>query len=198
MDMERKIRDWFATHEDDQGDFFVATRDRPFSVIPPTAGIKEIMYCTKQHCLRRLLRDLGGQLHMAAVMRGGLPSSDDVEWLRGQVGSQRMLFLGDADPCDLLTYALLREHLPIDYVGVSDGLLLRCGVDLDESLTIQLVPPEIEALSLIVECLGDLESQLGPWCAGLLSLGRKIEMEALFSFANFPAVEIEAAILKRK
>jgi hypothetical protein len=83
----------------------------------------------------------------------------------------------------LLVFAWLRECLPIEYGGLSDRLLLQCGVELNDNLTLELKESETAALPLVAECLGDLTSHLGPWCRGLLASGRKIEMEALFSFA---------------
>jgi hypothetical protein len=193
--MERRIRDWFEAHEDGAGDFFACPSGYPFTVVPPKPATETIVYCTKTHCLHKLVHDLSGKQSFAAIMRGGLPSHDDMCWLQSQVGSQRLTFLGDADPADLLTYSWLREHLPIKYGGLSDYVLLQCGVELSDRLTIKLAESEVAALSLLGECLGDITTLLGPWCSGLLASGRKIEMEALFSFATCTPYELEAALL---
>jgi len=103
--------------------------------------------------------------------------------------------LGDADPSDLLIFALLRESLPIEYAGLNDQLLLNSGVELQGHLTIPLADSEVAALPLVSECFGDLPNHLGTWCSGLISSGRKIEVEALFSFASGTSTEIEAALL---
>lgn len=195
--MKNQIREWFAAHEDDGGDFFACTSGYPLSVVPPKPTTETTVYCTKTHCLHKLVHDLGGKQSFAAIMRGGLPSDDDLDWLRSQVASQRLLFLGDADPADLLTFAWLRECLPIKYCGLSDSLLLQCGVELRDNLTIQLAESDVAALPLLTECFGNLQDDLGSWCSGLLSSGRKIEVEALFSFASVTPTEIEAALLRR-
>ena len=134
----------------------------------------------------------------AAVLRHGLPSEADASWLAATAGWRRLLFLGDADPADLLIYAWLREraclqkNLAIEYCGLSDTLLQKCGVPFENRLTIEMKPSELAAMPLIAEHLGDLTALLGPWCAGLLAAGHKIELEAPFSFAtcgpaqNFP------------
>jgi hypothetical protein len=103
--------------------------------------------------------------------------------------------LGDADSADLLIFAWLRERLPIDYRGLGDELLIQCGVELCDNLTIPLTESEVAALPLVMNCVGDLQSQLGPWCSALLSSGRKIEIEALMSFATCTPPELESALL---
>jgi hypothetical protein len=195
--MKRNIRDWFARHEDGDGDFHVATSCCPFTVIPPRPSGDAIVYCTKQHCILKLAHELGSQMSFAAILRSGLPSDDDVSWLGSLVGSRRLVFLGDADPSDLLIFALLRESLPIEYGGLTDQLLVNSGVQLQNHLTIPLTESEVAALPLVSKCLGDLPSRLGPWCSCLISSGRKIEVEALFSFATGTPSEIEAALIAK-
>jgi hypothetical protein len=72
---------------------------------------------------------------------------------------------------------------------------MKCGVELQDNLTIQLAESEVAALPLVKACLGDLHSHLGRSCADLLLSGRKVELEALFSFAKCTPPEIEAALL---
>jgi len=105
--------------------------------------------------------------------------------------------LGDAAPPDLLIFSWLRDRLPIQYVGLTDQLLLQCGVELRDNLTVQLAESEIAALPLVAQCLGDLPTHLGEWCSGLLFSGRQICVEALISFAAWPWSELEAALLGR-
>jgi len=196
--MKHPIYEWFAAHEADDWDFFLPLNGYPFSVVPPKPETENIIYCTKPHCLHRLVHDLGSKHSFAAIMRSGLPCDDDLDWLRPQVASRKLLFLGDADPADLLTFAWLSEHLTIRYAGLSDALLLQCGVELNDELTIPMSKPEIAALQLVAECLGEMQSRLGPWCSGLLSSGRKIELEALFSFAKCTPSEFECALTSQK
>jgi hypothetical protein len=147
--MKQAIYEWFAAHESGDGDFFLSPNGHPFSVVPPKSPTATIVYCTKPHCLHRLIHDLGGEHSFAAIMRSGLPCDNDLEWLRSQVDRQRLLFLGDADPADLLTLASLRDCLPIQYVGLTDALLLKCGVELDDRLTIPLTEPESATLPFV-------------------------------------------------
>jgi hypothetical protein len=196
LGIKRQIQEWFETHEDGDGDFFISPSGYPFSVIPPKADTESIVYCTKQHCLLELVRELGDDHTVAAVMRGGLPSVEEADWLSSMVGSRRLLFLGDADPADLLIFAWLREHLPVQHVGLSDRLLRQCGVESRDNLTIALSEPEVSALPLVTQCLGALMGYLGPRCSRLLFSGRKTELEALFSFAACGPSELEAALLQ--
>lgn len=193
--MRESIREWFVTHELDGGDFFACSSGYPWSVVPPKPDSETVVYCTKTHCLSKLIHDLGGKQSFAAILRSGLPSDEELDWIRTQVSSRRLLFLGDADPADLLTFAWLRECVPVTYSGLSDVLLMNCGVELQDNLTIQLAESEVSALPLIKACLGDLHSHLGRWCADLLLSGRKVELEALFSFAKCTPPEIEFALL---
>jgi hypothetical protein len=154
-----------------------------------------IVYCTKPHPINKLLHDSGEEPPFGAVLRYGLPAEGNVEWLSATAGSRRLLFLGDADPADLLIYAWLSERLAIECRGLSDALLKKCGVPFENRLTIEMKPSERAAMPLVAQYLGDLPATLGPWCAGLLTAGRKIELEALFSFATCTPLEIAAAIL---
>jgi hypothetical protein len=135
--MKNQIRDWFEQHDCGGGDFCIAPRSYPFDVVPPTLATDTVLYCTKPHTILKLLHELGEEPPFAAVLRRGLPSEADADWLAATAGSRRLLFLGDAD----------------------------------------------------------LPSSLGPWCAGLLNAGRKIELEALFSYANCGTAKIAANIL---
>jgi hypothetical protein len=198
--MKDKIRQWFEQHDisrDDinDGDFYIPDRSYPFDVIPPRADSEAVLYCTKKSCLHRFVTSLENPPTFGAVAYAGLPPEDDMEWLHKLVGSRRLLFWGDADPADLLAYAWLRELLPIEHVGISDRLLSECKVVVNENYTIELSSLERAALPLIAECLGDLTKLLGPECGGLLSAGRKIEMEVLLGFHQCTPQEMEAALL---
>ena len=193
--MKNPIRDWFDQQEGDDGDFCVASRSAPFDVVPPSDATDTVLYSTKSHPVLKLLYDVGGEPPFAAVLRYGLPSESDVAWLASTAGTRRLTFLGDADPADLLIFTWLRERLAIDYCGLSDGLLEKCGVPFENHLTIEMKPSERAAMPLVAEHLGDLSSIVGPWCASLLAAGRKIELEALFSFATCSPTEIAADLV---
>jgi hypothetical protein len=195
--MQHPIRDWFEMNDGDESDCVIAPSGQPLSVVPPSHSADAILYCTKQHPILNLFDDLGGEPPFGTVLRYGLPSDADAEWLAVAANSRRLLFLGDADAADLLIYAWLREHLAIEYCGLRDTLLEKCGVPFEVHLTIPMNASELAALPLVEQCSGDLQSALGPWCGGLLSSGRKIEIEALFSFATCDPAQIAAAILAK-
>jgi hypothetical protein len=203
--MQHPIRDWFEQHDGDDGDFCIPPHSYPFDVVPPTDATDTVLYSTKQHPILKLLHELDDEMQgdeklgdwppFAAVLRYGLSSESDAAWLAETVGSRRLVFLGDADPADLLIYAWLREHFAIEYRGLNDTLLQKCGVPFENRLTIEMKPSERAAMPLVTEHLRDLPSTLGPWCLGMLNAGRKIELEALFSFAACAPAQIAAAIL---
>lgn len=181
--------------------------------------IRELLYALDEERPR-------DELPFAAVLRNGLPSEADASWLATiadnpsancsrplrdrlidanspessevtDLGySSRLVFLGDADPADLLIFAWLRELVAIEYCGLSDALLQKCGVPFENRLTIDMKPSEIAAMPLVAEHLGDLPALLGPWCAGLLAAGHKIELEALFSFATATPPQIATALVR--
>lgn len=195
--MKDRIHQWYQQPGVEDGDFFIARRIDSFDVIPPMVDSDTVLYCTKKHCISRFIHLLDAPPSFRAISRYGLPSEEDVDWLRDQVGQRRFLFWGDADPADLLHFAWLREHLQIEHVGMSDQLLSKCKVAVEDNYTIELRQSELAALPLVTECLGDLAELLGPLCAGLLNAGRKIEMEALLSFKQCTPQEMESALLLR-
>ncbi|MEN6497891.1 MAG: hypothetical protein ABFD16_26635 [Thermoguttaceae bacterium] len=93
-------------------------------------------------------------------------------------------FLGDADPADLLVFAWLRSQMPLSYAGVSDSLVEKLGVQVEDSLTIPLTNAERAAVSLLMEACLDCRAAVGQQCATLLDQGRKIEIEAVLHSAS--------------
>lgn len=186
--MQCPIREWFATHED--GDFTVA-RNEPFLVVEPKLATDKVIFCTKRHGLSRLTQNLGElDFPIAAIMRYGLPTENDLNELTSIVGTRRLLFLGDADPPDLLIFVWLRERIEIQYLGISDDLLMRCDVPKENHLTIPLSKCESDAMPLVTRVFENWQSHLGIWCSTLLQSGQKIELEAIFSFAKCSPIEM--------
>jgi hypothetical protein len=82
--MKNQIRDWFEEHDGDVGDFSIAPRAYPFTVVPPTDATDTIIYSTKQHPILKLLHELsieelGNEPHFAAVLSCGLPSVSEAK-----------------------------------------------------------------------------------------------------------------------
>lgn len=198
--MQQPIPEWFEQHDGDDGDFCITPRSIPFDVVPPKDASDVVLYCTKQHSIHQLLHALeesnpNEDQPFATILRWGLPSESDAAWLAATVGSRRLMFLGDADPADLLIYVWLRERLRIEHIGLCDSLLVNCGVPFNEHHAIPMKPSEIAAMPLVEQYLGDLLTALGPWIGGLLASGRKVEIEALFSFATCGPDRIAASIV---
>lgn len=191
--MACEIRDYFE--RTDGGDFFVAGRNQPFSVLPPRSDTDTVLFFSKTTPYARLCQTLGDELRYAAVARGCLPFEEEVDWMRQFVGERRFLFLGDADPVDLLMFAWLQQRLPIEHAGLTDELLRATGTPFEDHLTIKLNQQEINALPLVERFLSDLTGLIGPWCAGLLSTGRKVEVEAMLSCSTCSPAGMQNALL---
>jgi hypothetical protein len=186
------IRKWFIDLDDGE---FLQPRGYPYVVVPPSPTSKFFLYTTKRDgILSKFALDPG--IHSFGVIgRYGLPDEEDVEWLKSAAGGRQFLFVGDADPPDLLVFSWLRSRLNIAFRGLNDTLLQKCGVILNDRNTIRLSPTEAAAMQLARQQLPDLVELLGPNCTALLNAGRKIEVEALISFATVePHVMFDAMV----
>jgi hypothetical protein len=74
----------------------------PYSVTVPSPGTRYVLCTTKPACVLHTLEQGGGLASMQVVGRAGLPNEDDAVWLRTLAGGRIVLFLGDADPADLV------------------------------------------------------------------------------------------------
>ncbi|MHB8860934.1 MAG: hypothetical protein ACYC6N_00915 [Pirellulaceae bacterium] len=180
--MEDEIHKWFVDHQGD-GDFAIPPTGHPYSVVAPPRTSSHILYTTKPESVLAALSHIPMDFQCGVIGRCGLPAESDLRWLRSCVSSHACMFVGDADPCDLLVFAWLRSQLGVSHRGLSDSLLERCGVVLDNRFTIALCNTELAAMPLVVEYLPDYAALLGPVCTELLRSGRKVELEALISFA---------------
>jgi hypothetical protein len=93
--MKNQVRDWFEQHDRDDGGFIIAPRDYPFTVVPPTDATDTVLYSTKPHPILKLLHELGEEKlgdwpPFAAVLRRGLLSEADANWLATTAGSRRL------------------------------------------------------------------------------------------------------------
>lgn len=104
--------------------------------------------------------------------------------MKAHLGGRSLLFLGDMDPVDLLIFAWLRFRLRSDkvrYVGVGGRLLSQLSLFDEASIQIPQAPSELEAHSLLLDALPDLDDITGASVVRLLISGLKIEVEgALF------------------
>ena len=124
--MPDRIRQWFVDHAD--GDFSIPPAGWEFSCLPPSAAGGGIVYTTKPRPLLGARQPTFNDPVEGLIGRYGLPSESDLAWLAPLLADRRALFVGDADPADLLVFAWLRSRIEIAYRGVSDALLERCCV----------------------------------------------------------------------
>ena len=190
-DVASEISAWFRGKG--AGELVQLPATHPYSVTVPSPGTRHLLYTTKPACVLRALEEGGGPASIQVVGRAGLPNEDDAAWLRTLVGDRIVLFLGDADPADLLVFAWIRSQIPVSYVGVSDLLVQKLGASVEDSATIPLAADERTAVSLLTNFCPDYRAIVGPQCAELLDRGRKIEMEAVVNSIH-GRVSLEAAI----
>ena len=169
------IESWF--HQQDDGGIVVTSRNVSPAVSGDLEHARTIVYTTKPHCLRHIQGISELSQPVASIGRYGLPGDGELKLLRGSTVPCRRLFLGDADPPDLLVFAWLREHVPITWHGVSDDFLDRNVQRNREDIQIPLSPTESSALPLLPAVCPDYRALLGEYCASLLDRHLKIELE---------------------
>lgn len=190
-DVASEILDWFNKHDD--GEFVRLPATHPYSVAVLASEVRCVLYTTKPACVLAALEKENRIPAMRIVGRAGLPNGPDTAWLRELASGSPLVFLGDADPADLLVFAWLRLRMPVSYAGVSDRLVQRLRVQVDDSLTVPLTDTEKAAVSLLAEVCPDYRLTTGGKCAAFLDQGRKIEIEAVLTSATNGAT-LETAI----
>ena len=165
-DLAAQIESWFRQHDD--GEFAILTPDR-LERQGEVESADTIVYTTKPACVSRMQ---SAALGSAIAIAGGygLPDAAALETLPKRA---EWLFVGDADPPDLLIFAWLRTHHPIQWRGVCDAMLPANR----SAITIALSPSERAAVPLLNSLCPDYREQIGPRCAALLIEGLKIELE---------------------
>lgn len=187
------IREWFAEHDD--GEFSIPPKDAPYLTIPLPLSSKYVLYTTKPQSILLFSRKGSSDLPCGVIGRYGLPDESDVPWLRSCASGRRFLFVGDADPCDLLVFAWLRSRVDIAFRGLSDTLLNACGVSIKNSITIPQSDSESAAMPLVHEHLPEFAELVGHGCAEVIRSGRKIEVESLIGCTALAPVEVIRAIV---
>src|SRR5262245_36339098 len=128
-----QIESWFRSHN---GGEFCGNERWSYTIVPPPASVGTIIWTTKGHSLALALCEAPESANLGMIGRYGLPRVNDVRHLLNFIGQQRLLFLGDMDPDDLLVFAWLREHLtpkPIEFLGVGDKFLADRSVEIPNS-----------------------------------------------------------------
>jgi len=168
-----KIEAWFHTHDD--GEFGVAPSGFSSVRVGDAATAGTIVYATKHVYVHRIRNLSHLPKPMATLGRYGLPTVDDLPFLRGS--SPKRLFIGDCDPPDILVFAWLREHLPITWYGVNDDFLDFHGTRHLDCIRIPLSKAEEETVELLPQLCPDFRELVGEYCSSLIDGGFKIEIE---------------------
>jgi hypothetical protein len=175
--MADNIREWFEAHED--GELMVSERGAPWRVIFPSVLSQVVIYTTKFQAVGEAVCQCSMEPPVGLLARYGLPREDEVQALKQFVGERRLLYIGDADPCDLLIFAWLSTRLTISYRGLSDTLLEKCAVSLNKSIMIGQSADEVASHALLDQQLPDWRELVGPRLAEILAAGKKVEAEVL-------------------
>ncbi len=176
------IEAWFRANED--GEFCEYPADHKSTLTGDHANSRTIIYTTKGHCIPRI-RGLSLEPPVATIGRYGLPLSEDLELLSPTATSINRMFIGDADPSDILVFAWLREHVPIVWHGVNDDFLIRHDNRNCQSIPIALSDREREAVQELPQLCPDFRNLLGHYCSTLLDDGFKIELEGAIMERSF-------------
>lgn len=168
------IEAWFRANED--GEFCEYPPSHKSYLTGDHSNARTIIYTTKSHCIPQI-RGLTLESPVAIIGRNGLPFTADLALLHHNTISINRLFIGDADPVDLLAFSWLREHLPIHWYGVNDDFLIQHGNRTFEGIHIALSDSEREAVQTLPQLCPDFRELLGQYCSSLLDDGFKIELE---------------------
>lgn len=171
----RSIESWFRANEDSQ--FCEYPSDHRSVQTGHHSDARTIIYTTKNHCLPRIRGLTKLEPPIATVGRYGLPSSHDLPLIQGSSPSIDRIFVGDADPPDILVFSWLREYVPIRWHGVNDEFLVRHGNRDYGGIRIPLSDAERETVRKLPQFCPDFRELLGEYCSSLLDDGFKIELE---------------------
>ncbi len=169
-DLTTQIESWFRRQDD--GEFAILMPDQ-FERQGDVESAATIVYTTKPACVSRMqLAATGSAIAIAGGY--GLPDAAALETLPKHA---EWRFVGDADPPDLLIFAWLRTHHPIQWRGVCDAMLPANS----SAITIAQSPSERAAVPLLNSLCPDYRDLIGPRCAALLAEGQKIELEGVLA-----------------
>ncbi len=171
------IESWFQAHED--GEFAILPAEHATAILSDPEAARTLVYTTKAECAARLAGSCGFAEPVSMVSRYGLPSASDAALLESLADRTACVFFGDADPPDILVFAWLEQHVPIQWRGVSDAVLLQFGHRDLKAISIPMSAAEKDTVPLLNDLCPDFRKLLGPQCAAILERGFKVELEAV-------------------
>ncbi len=183
MNRLNQIESWFHEHQD--GEFGILPADHASLRVGDSQTASTVVYTTKPHCLSLIARIPTLAQPVAGIGRSGLPLRSDAHFLGNQSDPRAsLLFLGDADPPDLLVFAWLREHVAIRWFGVSDSFLRLCGNLGNREILIKSADSEKSTVLRLPDLCPDYRELLGDYCSSALDRGSKIELEGAMMDRN--------------
>jgi hypothetical protein len=158
----------------------------PVHSVLPAAPCRRIIYSTKGDWLAALTHGFAKlPADVAVVWRHGPLDSYHRNYVRAVVAhfAAPLVFIGDLDPLDLVTYATLASGpgaVSLEYGGISDAWLAACAEALAsqfERVCIPMNPAERSGVQRLLQLRPELKSVIGARAVELLLSGRKLELE---------------------
>jgi len=173
----------FSGDEDNDGNLFAPSVENPYKIFNVTSEPRMVVYCTKPDSAFRVFQKAIDAHEVTLLGRYGLPNERDLNWLLQTIYGRQCIFIGDADPQDVLVFTWLRTYFPLRWIGVSDAFLDSMKTFLTDNLTIELSRIEKEAAREIPALCPDFKELLGPNCGVLFDANKKLELEGAMNFA---------------
>jgi len=170
--------------EDDGGNLLAPTVEYPYQLINVRKEARKIVYSTKPRSAFRVFEKQIAAGHLALLGRYGLPDKQDVDGILQVINGRECVFIGDADPQDVLVFAWLRTHVHLNWIGVSDVFLELMRTCLTNDITIELSRVEREVARQVPLFCPDFKDFLGPNCGALFDAGKKLELEGAMNLAT--------------
>ncbi|MEE8451208.1 MAG: hypothetical protein V3R99_04805 [Thermoguttaceae bacterium] len=180
--LAESIEAWFRDHND--GEFVALPDDYALAVHGNLRKARTLVYTTKPQCLFPLPEYFSFVEPVTIVGRYGLPLSGDLAQLCEVDTQAARVFIGDADPPDLLVFAWLKSYIPIEWRGISDALLQRLERTDLLSIAIPMSDAEKSTVAVLTTFCPEFRVLLGPQCSALLDRGFKIELEGATLMPN--------------
>jgi hypothetical protein len=168
----------------------------PIEVVTGASPRSRWVFSTKVSTLMRMVGTTDVPDDVGLIGRYGVGSPATFEVVKKVLGPDCTVdFFGDLDPLDLTIYLLLRNEVPVRYIGVSQPWLVaaeaafptsppRTGLSFERH-TIKMTTFEQEHWRLLKQAGFNLDDVLGSAATEILDAGRKVELEAVINGERF-------------
>lgn len=161
------------------GEFRISNTDDPLQVING-ANEEFAFFFSKPYLVDSIIGEMVKETGCSIYAKCGLLSELDIESLKCVIKSSQLIFMGDFDPPDLLTYALLKEAFygRVVYGPFSIRWSDSVGVETLDRMSIAMSSNELRLIGEVLAIVPDLGSLVDQDFLRFLVAGRKVEIEA--------------------